>query len=322
MDIIQSLGPLAIASRLKRLSDRLLKDAALIYEGEHLAFEPRWFPVFYLLWQKAPIGVTEISRELGVTHPAVNQVAGDLENAGLLVSGRDKEDDRRRLLSLSLKGKELITRLVPVWRDIEEASRDLLDSQAPGLLGDLDRVESALDEKEMSQRIRDLLKHRQLEAVEILDYEPRYKADFKRLNLEWLERYFEVEPVDERILSDPQGQVLKRGGVILFARLEGEIVGTAALIPREEGLVELTKLAVAEKARGRQAGKKLVLAVIERVRALGARTLRLHTNPKLVAANQLFRQMGFSQVTPAPRKDLGYKRPSILMTLAMEDNIP
>jgi N-acetylglutamate synthase-like GNAT family acetyltransferase len=126
-----------------------------------------------------------------------------------------------------------------------------------------------------------------------------------------------VEPVDERILSDPQGQVLKRGGVILFARLEGEIVGTAALIPREEGLAELTKLAVAEKARGRQAGKKLVLAVIERARALGARTLRLHTNPKLVAANQLFRQMGFSQVTPLPRKDLGYKRPSILMTLEL-----
>jgi DNA-binding MarR family transcriptional regulator/predicted GNAT family acetyltransferase len=322
MDIIQSLGPLAIASRLKRLSDRLLKDAALIYEGESLAFEPRWFPVFYLLWQKAPIGVTEISRELGVTHPAVNQVAGDLENAGLLVSGRDKEDDRRRLLSLSQKGKELITRLVPVWRDIEEASRDLLDSQAPGLLGDLDRVESALDEKEMSQRIRDLLKHRQQEAVEILDYEPRYKAAFKRLNLEWLERYFEVEPVDERILSDPQGQVLKRGGKILFARLDGEIVGTAALIPREEGTAELTKLAVAEKARGRQAGKKLVLAAIERARALGARTLQLHTNPKLVAANQLFRQLDFSQVTPAPRKDLGYKRPSILMTLALEDNIP
>ena len=31
MDIIQSLGPLAIASRLKRLSDRLMKDAELIY---------------------------------------------------------------------------------------------------------------------------------------------------------------------------------------------------------------------------------------------------------------------------------------------------
>jgi len=77
----------------------------------------------------------------------------------------------------------------------------------------------------------------------------------------------------------------------------------------------LTKLAVTEKARGRQAGRKLVQAAIERARALSARTLRLHTNPKLAAANQLFRQMGFSQVTPAPRKDLGYKRPSILMTL-------
>lgn len=318
MDVIRSLGPLAIASRLKRLSDRLLKDAENIYRQEKLSFEPRWFPVFYLLWQKAPIGVTEIARELGVTHPAVNQIAGDLEKAGLLVSGKDKEDDRRRLLSLSLKGKGLITRLLPVWRDIEEAARELLDSQAPGLLGDLDRVESALDEKEMSQRIRELFKHRQREAVEILDYEPRYRADFKRLNVEWLERHFEVEPVDERILSDPQGQVLKRGGKILFARLDGEIVGTAALIPREEGTMELTKLAVTEKCQGRQVGKKLVLAAIERALSLDAQTLQLHTNPKLVAANQLFRQLGFAKVTPAPRKDLGYKRPSILMTLELK----
>lgn len=315
MDIIQSLGPLAIASRLKRLSDRLMKDAELIYRKEGLPFQPRWFATFYLLWKKAPIGITEIARELGVTHPAVNQIAGDLEKAGLLVSLRDREDDRRRLLSLSPQGKELIARLLPVWQDIEEAARDLLDTHAPNLLGDLDRVENALDEKEMSRRVRGLFTNRQQEAVEILDYEPRYKAAFRRLNLEWLEKHFEVEPEDERVLSDPQGQVLKRGGKILFARLDGEIVGTVAVVPQEEGTAMLTKLAVTEKARGRQAGRKLVQAAIERARALGARTLRLHTNPKLAAANQLFRQMGFSQVTPAPRKDLGYKRPSILMTL-------
>jgi len=321
MDIIQSLGPLAIASRLKRLSDRLMKDAALVYQAEKVEFEPRWFPAFYLLWQRSPLAVTEIARELGVTHPAVNQMAGDLEKAGLLVSVRDQKDDRRRLLSLSPKGKDLTQKLIPIWRDIEEASRDLLDSNAADLMGAMDRLEGALDKQEMFDRIQALGRQRRMEAVEILDYRPQYRKDFKRLNLEWLQKDFAVEPPDARVLNDPQGQVLKPGGQILFARVDGEIVGTLALVPREEGLVELAKMAVAEKARGRQIGKRLGLAAIERARAMGASSIMLLTSPKLASANRLYRQLGFVQMTPAPRTDLGYRRPSIMMKLDLEEEL-
>jgi DNA-binding MarR family transcriptional regulator/predicted GNAT family N-acyltransferase len=321
MDIIQSLGPLAIASRLKRLSDRLIKDTALIYQQEKVEFEPRWFPAFYLLWQRASLSVTEIARELRVTHPAINQVAGDLEKAGLVVSWRDKADDRKRLLSLSQKGKELTFRLIPIWRDIEEAARDLLDSNAADLMGAMDRIESALDEQEMYDRIQALGKQRRMEAIEILDFQPQYSKDFKRLNLLWLEKDFEVEPLDAQVLDDPQGQILRLGGQILFVRMGGEVVGTVALIPREEGLVELAKMAVAEKARGRQIGKRLVLAAIERARTMGANSIVLLTSPKLVLANRLYHQLGFVAITPTPRKDLGYKRPTIMMKLDLKEEI-
>ena len=30
----------------------------------------------------------------------------------------------------------------------------------------------------------------------VIDFDPRWRDDFARLNLEWLRRWFEVEPVD------------------------------------------------------------------------------------------------------------------------------
>ena len=33
--------------------------------------------------------------------------------------------------------------------------------------------------------------------MEIISFEPKYAKDFKDLNIEWLEKYFWVEPHDE-----------------------------------------------------------------------------------------------------------------------------
>ena len=44
-DIIAELGELAFASRLKRLSDRLMRDVSRIYQQMDVDFEARWFSV-------------------------------------------------------------------------------------------------------------------------------------------------------------------------------------------------------------------------------------------------------------------------------------
>jgi hypothetical protein len=36
-------------------------------------------------------------------------------------------------------------------------------------------------------------------TAEIIDFESRYAADFKRLDLESLELHFRVEPIDEQV---------------------------------------------------------------------------------------------------------------------------
>src|SRR5580704_7096716 len=42
-------------------------------------------------------------------------------------------------------------------------------------------------------------------------------AAFRRLNEEWITRFFRIEPKEEPILADPQSTILDSGGRIFFA---------------------------------------------------------------------------------------------------------
>jgi DNA-binding MarR family transcriptional regulator/N-acetylglutamate synthase-like GNAT family acetyltransferase len=316
MDIIQQLGSLAFASRLKRISERLMRDGSRIYKKLDFEFQARWFPVMYLLGQKSPLSVTEIARELGMTHPAINQIAAGMSKAGLISSIKDSQDERRRMLSITEKGGRIMTALVPVWKDIESATQEVLDQSGQNLLTILTRIEEALDEEDMYHRVITRMKARQLKNVEIVDYEPKWRKDFERLNVEWLEKYFTVESYDRALLSDPRRRIINKGGFILFARIDEEIVGTVAVMRHDDGSYEVAKMGVTEKAQGKQVGKRLAQAAIERATREGARSLVLYTSQKLDVANKLYRKLGFKEVdAEQPSK---FERRSITMTLKLE----
>ncbi len=132
-----------------------------------------------------------------------------------------------------------------------------------------------------------------LSCIEIIDFEPALAADFERLNREWLEALFTVEPIDARILADPQRYILDPGGHILFARSTSEIVGTAALKHAGDGRYELTKMAVTPAARGLGAGRQLAEAVVARFRELHGSCLYLESHSSLAPALALYESLGF-----------------------------
>ena len=74
MDILAELGELALASRMKRLSEALMKDAAGLYADLGVDFHPRWFPIFHALGRRSPLAIGEMAQGLGLTHPAISQV--------------------------------------------------------------------------------------------------------------------------------------------------------------------------------------------------------------------------------------------------------
>ena len=153
-------------------------------------------------------------------------------------------------------------------------------------------------------------------AVRIIEFDPRWRGDFARLNLEWLRRWFVVEPFDEEVLGNPEQYILADGGRILFA-LDGEgegarAVGTVALRHDGDGVYELTKMAVEPGLRGSGIGRALLLEAIALYQRLGGRELYLESSSKLEPALRLYESAGFAH-RPAPRPGSHYARADVHM---------
>ena len=149
-------------------------------------------------------------------------------------------------------------------------------------------------------------------AVSIVEFDLRWREDFARLNLEWLRRWFVVEPVDAEVLGDPEGHILAAGGRVLFAIKDGRAIGTVALRHDGDGVYELTKMAVEPAQRGTGAGRALLVAAIETYRSLGGRELYLESSSILAPALKLYESAGFVH-HPAPRPGSHYARADVHM---------
>ncbi len=322
MDLITDLGELALASRLKRLSERLLRDVSRVYRELDAPFEARWFPLLRALLAESPQAVTQLARALGLTHPAVNQLAGEMARAGLVLTARDRRDERRRLLRLSKKGRDVAARLAPVWKEIRGANHELLaearTTSGHDLLAALAATETALTVRGMHARVTERLRACEGDRIEILPYRPAWRRHFEALNREWLENLFTVEPADAALLADPHGRIVKPGGEVLFARLDGRVVGTCAVIRHDSAVCELAKMAVAPGARGRGIGRRLAEAAIVAARSRRAGSLFLETSPRLKAAIGLYESLGFRRVPAGPLGPAKYRRCSIAMILDLD----
>ena len=150
-------------------------------------------------------------------------------------------------------------------------------------------------------------------AIRIVDYDPRWRADFARLNIEWLERWFVVEPVDREVLSDPETHILADGGRVLFA-VDGDdhAIGTVALKHEGDGVYELTKMAVDPGLRGSGIGRKLMQRALEVFAEAGGRELFLESSRQLAPALKLYESVGFVH-HPAPRPGSHYARADVYM---------
>jgi DNA-binding MarR family transcriptional regulator len=265
--------------------------------------------LFYLLSTEAsPLSIQEIADALKVSHPAVIQTAQVLLKRGLIRSFQDEVDRRKRRLAITPKGRELAAKLTPVWNCFLAAGVELFDNAGVDMLEVIQKAEGELDKEEMGSRIVRKIKELQAKAVEIVDFAAEHKEAFRKLNEAWLKKYFAVEEDDDRLLRHPEEEIIARGGAVLFARLEGKIVGTAALLKRDDEIFEIAKMAVMPGAQGKQAGRRLAEALIVRAREKRARKIVLRTDNRLRAAVALYRKLGFKAAPNEPTAAGKYAR--------------
>jgi ribosomal protein S18 acetylase RimI-like enzyme/DNA-binding MarR family transcriptional regulator len=285
---LHGYGTLLLAARLRKVSETLYAGVDAVYRGVGVDLPARCFPILFLLRDRGRLGISELALLLGQSHPAVSQMSRKLLRHGVVREWPDPKDERRRLLGLSRRGASLMRRLEPVWRGIVAAVGELEATQP--ISAPLTAIDAALATHSFAARIRAHFDGGR--AVRILPFAPRYAADFKRLNLEWLQKFFRVEPIDEQVLSSPQ-DIIRNGGAIYVARHDRRIVGTCALISEGDGVYELSKMAVTADCQGLGIGRKLLAAGIGAFQARRGRRLFLETNSALKPAIKLYESVGF-----------------------------
>jgi len=87
-------------------------------------------------------------------------------------------------------------------------------------------------------------------------------------------------------------------GRLLLAQEEGEAAGSAGLRRVTGERAELKRLYVRPEYRGRGVGRALVKALIDGAREMGYRWVQVHTAEFLTEALQLYRDLGFREISP------------------------
>ncbi|MGI9628505.1 MAG: MarR family winged helix-turn-helix transcriptional regulator, partial [Longimicrobiales bacterium] len=143
-DHLQALGPLGLASRFRRLAERLASQSRDLHKQAQVDFEPRWFPLFSLLLDAGSITVGEAARSLSVSHVAISRLAGQMKKRGLIEAEPDPDDRRATRLVLSEKGSETVAALEPLWDYLSARWQAALGTTRTDVLGALDALDQEL----------------------------------------------------------------------------------------------------------------------------------------------------------------------------------
>lgn len=290
---------LGLGTRMRRLQEALTADAERLYDEMGIKFRVSYFYIIYALSVQGAMPISEIARLAGFSHSAVSQTVKRLIQEGF-VETRATEDARQKQVDLTSLGRETHHQVKPVWDAFEQVMKDAIKEGGTDFIKAIDGIETAFERKSFYDRTKAYLdagKSPQA-AFEIVPYHVNHQQAFYDLNIWWLKEYFKVEPIDEKVLSNPEETILNKGGEIFFAVLDGKAVGTVAMKAEKSGIFELTKLAVDPNVQQGGMGRALCQEVIDRFQARGGKKLYLETNTLLEPAIKLYWKLGFVELKP------------------------
>lgn len=316
MEFFTLAGKMSVGSRLRILSERLMEDAAKVYEMYQIEMKPKWFPVYYVLSNGEEKTITAIADEIGHSHPSVSKIIKEMRQEGWIQDQIKQEDKRKNVVTLTEKALAIVPQLNSLYDDVQSAVEEVDKESSHDLWKAVAEWEEALQNRAFFYRVREQRRNRELGNVQIIPYSSQYRHDFKRLNEEWISKYFEMEESDYKALDHPQTYILDKGGYILLALYKNEPVGTCALIKMESEQYdyELAKMAVSPKVQGLGIGYLLGQAVIDEARLKGAHKIYLESNSMLTPALNLYKKLGFTDVEGVYSP---YSRCNVQMELAL-----
>ena len=210
MKLYKELGKMALGSRLRLLTDKITADAGEIYKMYAIPLQPKWFPVFYTL-SNSNFTITALAQEIGHSHASVSKIVSEMSKEGLIIEKKDKQDGRKNIVSLSKKGQALTERMKDQYTDVSSAVEKISGQAQHDLWKAIEEWEFLLDRKSLLEYVRQERKMRESEDVEIVSYNAMFADAFRKLNEEWISKYFKMEDADYKALDHPKEYILDKG---------------------------------------------------------------------------------------------------------------
>ena len=154
-----------------------------------------------------------------------------------------------------------------------------------------------------------------MNQIRIVEYRSEHRPYFEKFNRVWIEALFEMEPVDEWVLTNPDQAILDPGGAILMAEYDGVVAGTVGLRKVDEYSYEFTKMAVDQNFRRKGIAEAISYASFKKAKSLGAKRVILYSNTKNGGAIKLYEKIGFRHVQV--ENDV-YKRANVKMVIDID----
>ncbi len=229
MNFYKAAGGLILGTRLKRLSDRFLQEVGQIYQQLEIEFEPSWFPVFFLMREKGDLSMTDIASAMDVSHSAISQMISSLRKRELIQLVEDPQDARRKKVSLTHLGENLLQKVIPVWHSMQLAMPSLWESDSRRQAQFLDEL-GALEER-LSQKV---FSAKTLALVPEIDYE------LVRWDTSKPDAAFEAFKLE----SDGQFDDLPEGVEVWLTKYKGQVIGALAILPQSDQALHLWQVFV------------------------------------------------------------------------------
>ena len=238
-----------------------------------------------LLFEIDPDGsdIRSLRARLGLDSGYVSRLLKSLEAEGLVAVESDDSDRRRKLVTLTAKGRA------------EHAAYDALSD---------DLARSMLDSLSASQRDRLVAAMREVEkimtaATVTIEIEaPHTEAARACLGayLRELDERFEggFDQRNGNALSDES--MTPPAGWLLIARLDGRAIGCGALKRIDDSTGEIKRMWIAPEARGLGMARRLLEALENHARQSGMTRVVLDTNRTLKEAQALYRKTGYREI--------------------------
>lgn len=131
--------------------------------------------------------------------------------------------------------------------------------------------------------------------MKIIEYQPKYKDDFVRLNRAWIEKYFKMEQEDYDVLNNVN-ELIAKGAMVFFAVENDTVLAAGMSMPLNNGDWEICKLAADENYRGNGAGSAVFKECMEYAVKQGAEKLIIVSNTILKPALHIYKKFGFKEI--------------------------